>query len=101
MSTKYRPTVLMLLALLAALTLPGCGFSPHSAENFVNRAIARDSKGDLDGSIADCTKAIELNPKFFIAYDNRGNAKRAKGDLDGAIDDYSKAIEIYPKNPDA
>ena len=47
--------------------------------------LAKEKKGDFEGSIADHTKAIELKPDLAAAYNNRGNAKRAKGDLNGAI----------------
>ena len=97
MLAKYRPTFLLLLALLFALTLPGCTFAQQTAEDFYDRGIAKHTKGDLDGAIADFSKAIELKPTDAIAYCNRGIAKEKKGDLDGAIADYSKAIELHPK----
>jgi len=51
---------------------------------------------DYDGSIADYTKAIELdstNPTYF---DNRALSKTEKEDYAGAVEDYSSSIEIYP-----
>jgi len=53
-------------------------------------------KGDLDGAIADFTKAIEVRPDYAEAYNLRGLAKQAKGNLDGAVEDFTKAIEINP-----
>jgi len=66
----------------------------------LNSGNAKYSKGDLDGAIADYTKAIELKPDVAGAYGNRGAAKQIKGDLDGAIADYTKAIELKPDHED-
>jgi tetratricopeptide (TPR) repeat protein len=60
-----------------------------------------EAKADPDATIADCTKAIELNPDDANAYIRRGGAKYAKGDFDGTIADCSKAIELKPDYLDA
>ncbi len=72
-----------------------------TAVDYLNRGNAKHEKGDLDGAIADFTKAIELDPGYAWAYGRRGNAKQAKGDFDGAIGDYTKAIELKPDYADA
>ena len=51
-------------------------------------------RGDLDGAIADFSKAIELKPKFILAYADRGNAKKAKGDQAGAEEDIAQANKL-------
>jgi len=48
--------------------------------------------------IADCTRAIELDPRYGHAYCFRGMARCSKGDYDKAIADLDKAIELDPKN---
>jgi len=63
---------------------------------YLNRSNAKYTKGDMNGAIADATKAIELKPDDVIAYFNRGIEKHTKGDMDGAIADYTKAIELEP-----
>ena len=73
--------------------------NPKEASAYNERGNAKGDKGDLDGAIADYTRAIELDPKFTEAYYNRGLAKKHKGDLDGAIADYNRVIEINPNNP--
>jgi tetratricopeptide (TPR) repeat protein len=73
--------------------------NPKEASAYNDRGNAKGDKGDLDGAIADYTRAIELDPKFTEAYYNRGLAKKHKGDLDGAIADYNRVIEINPNDP--
>src|SRR5204863_530623 len=71
------------------------------ANAYNKRGIAKGVKGDIDGAIADFTRAIELYPKYGTAYNNRGLAKKNKGDLDGAIADCTRAIELDPKDAGA
>jgi tetratricopeptide (TPR) repeat protein len=83
---------LMLMAMfLAVATTALC----DKADDFSASGYLKMHKGDLDGAIADFTKAIELHPSPN-AYRARGNAKQAKGDLDGAIADFAKEIELHP-----
>ena len=77
------------------------GEFPRDAEAHKNRGNAYLAKGDLDGVIADYTKAIEINPKDADAHNNRGYAYETKGDFDRAIADFTNAIEIDPKDADA
>ncbi|HLG12952.1 MAG TPA: tetratricopeptide repeat protein [Blastocatellia bacterium] len=78
------------------------GQTPKTAQDYADRAVAPKGKGDLEGAIADYTKAIEIAPnqtKIAKAqiYNNRATARERKGDLDGVIADYTKAIELDPK----
>src|SRR5208283_2677610 len=54
------------------------------AEAYYNRGNAKQAKGDLEGAMADWTKAIELKPDYADAYNNRGYAKQGRSDLGGA-----------------
>ena len=74
-------------------------FTPEDAVGYSRRAFARIQEGDLDGAIADGTKAIELDPGLSAGYFNRAVARSRQGDQDGAIADYSKVIELDPKSP--
>jgi tetratricopeptide (TPR) repeat protein len=75
--------------------------SDESDENLINRGIEKGKEGDLDGAIADFTRAIELNPKDDAPYYNRAQAKWLKKDSAGAIADYTRAIELGSTNPAA
>lgn len=46
--------------------------------------------------MADCNKAIELNPTDAIAYNNRGNAYSGLQEYHKAIEDYSRSLQIAP-----
>jgi tetratricopeptide (TPR) repeat protein len=77
------------------------GDFPLDAEAYKNRGNAYLAKGNLDGAIADYTKAIEIKPKDADAYNSRGDAYETKGDFERAAVDFTKAIEIDPKDSDA
>tara|TARA_Y100001978_G_C23682851_1_gene430057 strand:- start:294 stop:1175 length:882 start_codon:yes stop_codon:yes gene_type:complete len=50
--------------------------------------------GDHDNAIISFSKAIELNPQDFEAYNNRAKSKSLTKDFYGAIDDLKKMLEI-------
>jgi len=52
--------------------------------------------GDLNGAIARCTQAIQLNPDNAIAYSIRGAIYYRRNNFNAAIADYNKAIELNP-----
>jgi len=64
------------------------------AYEWVRKAISADT---LALKIEYCSKAIEIDPKFVVAYCNRGLVYLNLGEYQKAIDDYTKAIEINPK----
>jgi len=57
----------------------------QSAEDYVNRGDEKRKAGDLDGAIAEYSKAIEINPTDASIYISRGQTKRMLGDYKGAI----------------
>lgn len=56
---------------------------------------------DYNGSLADLIKAIELDPKSFVAYNSRGGTYKAMMKYDLAMSDFNKAIELDSKNEKA
>jgi tetratricopeptide (TPR) repeat protein/tRNA A-37 threonylcarbamoyl transferase component Bud32 len=62
-----------------------------------NLGAALRGKGNLDGAIVECRKAIELDSRYVPAHYNLGLALRDNRDLDGAIAAYQKAIELDHK----
>jgi Tfp pilus assembly protein PilF len=68
---------------------------PVSAEGFSQRGITRFEKNDLEGAIADFTRAIELNSRQLeFCFYFRGIALYRLGRLDEAIADLSKAVNL-------
>src|SRR5437667_1503486 len=76
------------------------GPKPKDAEGFVQRASARGFNGDMNGAIADFSRAIELDPKSTSAYYHRGIARLEKAEFDAAIGDLNRAIELSPNTSD-
>jgi tetratricopeptide (TPR) repeat protein/S1-C subfamily serine protease len=66
-----------------------------------NRGFAKYKLGNIKEAIADCDRAIAINPKFAKAYYNRGLAKYDLGNKKEAITDYDRAIAINPKDAKA
>jgi tetratricopeptide (TPR) repeat protein/DNA-directed RNA polymerase subunit RPC12/RpoP len=92
-----RSRFLVILILIALVLFVGVTIRFGSGSiAYNNRGTAKETKGDLDGAIADYNRAIELDPKLAQAYNNRGRCKEAKGDLDAAIADHNRAIELDP-----
>ena len=60
------------------------------------KGAAYDSKGMFDEAIAECKKAIAINPNYAEAHTNLGLAYYNKGMWDEAIAEYKKAIAINP-----
>jgi len=100
---KKRATYLVSSAviLIASLTVMAVQQSPKTAEDYNNRGLVRQSKNDLDGAIADYTKALSFKSMPLIQaiiYNNRANAFMAKNDFTAAAADYGSAIQLQPTN---
>ncbi|MGC1393913.1 MAG: hypothetical protein WA828_06490 [Coleofasciculaceae cyanobacterium] len=68
-----------------------------SAQDLVNRAIARAQSSDNQGAIADLTAAIEMDKNLAVAYHYRGIVRVAMGDKPGAIADFQSAALLFQK----
>ena len=85
--------ILFTLALLISFVSFG-----QTAEEYFNSGREKDEAKDYYGAIADYTKAIEINPNYFLAYYSRGIIKYNQKDDLGAIADFTEAIELEPNN---
>src|SRR5438045_3959189 len=66
----------------------------RTSVDYNNSGKASFIKGDLDGAIADFTKAIEINPLLAETYNSRGVVWSFKGNLKEAIRDFDRAIKL-------
>ena len=78
-----------------------CYSQNKDAKYYFEQGDAKYDLEDYRGAISDHNKAIELNPKYAVAYNNRGIAKGNLEDYRGAISDYNKVIELNPQYADA
>ena len=49
--------------------------------------------------MADCNRALSINPKHALAYNNRANNKIHLRDFDGALADCNESIALDPSSP--
>jgi tetratricopeptide (TPR) repeat protein len=64
------------------------------AKGHFERAVALLREGEVEKSMADFDRAIELDPNFSQAYATRGVAHERAGRAEEARRDYAKSIEI-------
>ncbi|KAL0994690.1 hypothetical protein UPYG_G00125850 [Umbra pygmaea] len=85
----------------AALGVCPVCYSQERAVLFSNRAAARLHLDKNEKAIADCTKAIELNPNYMRAILRRAELYEKTDKLDEALEDYKAALEKEPNLPAA
>ncbi|WP_181357599.1 tetratricopeptide repeat protein [Stenomitos frigidus] len=71
---------------------------PQTPIDFVKRGVAKSSKKDFEGAIADFNQAITLKRDYAPAYYNRGYAYVQTNNRRAAIADYSQVILLKPNN---
>ena len=62
--------------------------------DYILSAEQKSNLQDFKGAIEDLTKAIEVNPKYELAFYKRGVAKYRDRDFQGSIQDHTKAIGL-------
>ena len=66
-----------------------------------SRALLKKESGELAEARSDFTKAIEVEPRFPVAYTNRAIINADLGDLSKAMQDCDKALELKPDYAEA
>ena len=69
------------------------------AQIYANNANTYLNDGQYDMAITECSKAIEIDPKLYIAYVNKASAYSMKGQYDLVINDCNMAIQLEPNLP--
>jgi tetratricopeptide (TPR) repeat protein len=90
-----------LVGALVGLAVVRSRTGPARASEAIERGEEKRLRGDVDGAIAELTRAIELEPGLARAWARRGFARGSKGDHEGAIADYARALELDPKSAGA
>ncbi|MEP3244675.1 MAG: tetratricopeptide repeat protein [Sneathiella sp.] len=72
---------------------------PHYAEAWNKRATVRFLVGDLNGSVSDVGRVLELEPRHFGAFAGLGQIYELKKTPDQAIAAFEKALKINPHMP--
>jgi len=75
--------------------------TPNDAAAWDIRSNCRKLLGDLDGAIADDTKAIQLDPKTAMYRGNRAIAYQEKGDRVHALADFNFEVQASPTSSPA
>ena len=73
------------------------GKGPGGASSLLDLAKEKATRGDFQGALADCDRAIELEPKLGAVWVNRAIVRGLLKDPDGARADYDRAIELDPR----
>jgi len=68
---------------------------------YSKRSEARRNLGDLDGALADCLRAIELDPKLHEAWLHRGAIYAQLGKKSESLEAFDQAIALAPDSPEA
>ena len=75
--------------------------APEYAEGWNKRATLYWLMGELEKSIQDIERTLELEPRHFGALSGLGMIRKAQKRPADAIDAYKQALEIYPTMPNA
>ena len=74
---------------------------PGSARAYNNRCQQNLLRGDLQSAIVDCSRALQVDPKYKLAYQNRAFAYMKQGDFQAALQDAQTIVRLYPDYPHA
>lgn len=72
---------------------------PDSAAGRLKRGTTLQERGDLEGALADYTRAIEIDPRLALSYHNRGVLLWSQGRSDLALADLDAALKLTPGDP--
>lgn len=75
--------------------------SPGQARPYYNLGYEYLKSRDLDPALQNFSKALEINPEYFDAYNNRSQVYFDLGKLDKAFEDISRAIRLNDQRAEA
>ncbi|XP_053610824.1 tetratricopeptide repeat protein 1 [Plodia interpunctella] len=84
-----------------ALKICPLQFSQLRSFLYCNRSAAKMAQQKYSSAAKDCTKAIELDDKYFKAYYRRAQSYEASDKLDESLADFKKMLELDPSHKEA
>jgi tetratricopeptide (TPR) repeat protein len=75
--------------------------NPNDSVSYINRAFEYFQQEEYERSVADYSKAIELDPARADAFQGRAWAYLRMGKADLALADIERSLRINPDNPHA
>ena len=70
------------------------------ADGYLQQAIGYLQANQWDKAVTEFSRAIELKPDLWAAFEGRRSAYAKLGQWDKIIDEYAKAIEVHPDRAD-
>lgn len=67
--------------------------APKPAKKLYDKGLQLAQKGDVDGAVAELTKATNTDPQFAIAWESLGELHSKQGQLDRARSDFEAAMK--------
>jgi uncharacterized RDD family membrane protein YckC/tetratricopeptide (TPR) repeat protein len=92
-----KKLIILLLFLIPLVFKGNC----QTANEYYESGLTKYNYNDYTGAVADCNKAIEINPEYELAFFLRGKIKTIIHDYKYAINNLTKAIEINPQHAEA
>ena len=89
---------------LGALLFAGCIGSSSAtltADDLLDRGLAKLAQKDYAGTLADCDRALALAPNRAVLHYTRGIAEFHLRRYDDAIDEFDRTVELDPTDTDA
>nr|CDS32422.1 Tetratricopeptide repeat protein 1 [Hymenolepis microstoma] len=84
-----------------ALNICPLKFTEERAKIFSNRALCQSLLGYPEAALADCDKAIKLNPNYIRCLLRRADLRENAGHLTEALEDYQHILKLEPSNAKA
>ncbi|WP_170861303.1 tetratricopeptide repeat protein, partial [Geitlerinema sp. PCC 9228] len=66
------------------------------AKSWFDRGVQQFEAGDMEGALASCDRALQIQPDYYQAWTNRGAALYKLGRKEEALASYDRALQIQP-----
>lgn len=85
------------LAIVLGLGVVGAkADEPMTARDYYERGLVREQDDNLDGALADYSRAIERDPEFIDAWSGRSSLYSQRQEHEKAINDLTAILELRP-----